>query len=235
MPTDLTDIEAHKRAAAERAVELVASGMLVGLGSGSTARYFVEGVARRVRDGLEITALATSEETQRLARTGGISLVDTIDRPLDITVDGADEVDSRRNLIKGRGGALLREKVVAHASRAFLVIADETKAVPKLGQGPVPVEVVPFLWEVTSRNIESLGGQASLRTGARGPFRTDNGNLILDVAFADLTKPDELDRHLHRIPGVVEHGLFIGMAAAVIFGGPQGIRIVGSLPAPAAG
>ena len=235
MPTDLTDIEAHKRAAAERAVELVASGMLVGLGSGSTARYFVEGVARRVRDGLEITALATSEETQRLARTGGINLVDTIDRPLDITVDGADEVDSRRNLIKGRGGALLREKVVAHASRAFLVIADETKAVPKLGRGPVPVEVVPFLWEVTSRNIESLGGQPSLRTGARGPFRTDNGNLVLDVAFADLSKPDELDRDLHRIPGVVEHGLFIGMAAAVIFGGPQGIRIVGSLPAPAAG
>jgi ribose 5-phosphate isomerase A len=235
MPTDLRDIESQKRAAAERAVELVASGMLVGLGSGSTARYFVEGVARRVGEGLEIIALATSQETDRLARARGIRLVETIDRQLDISVDGADEIDGRRNLIKGRGGALLREKVVAQASRTFVVIADETKSVPRLGRGPVPVEVVPFLWEVTSRNIARLGGQPSLRPGAHGPFRTDNGNLILDVAFADLLRPEELDRELHRIPGVVEHGLFIGMAAAVIFGGPAGIRIVGSLPAAAAG
>src|SRR5207302_7317560 len=139
-----------------------------------------EAAQLRTRKWPEHPVLHNPKDAQRLARTGGINRVDTIDRPLDITVDGADEIDSRRNLIKGRGGALLREKVVAHASRAFLVIADETKAVPKLGQGPVPVEVVPFLWEVTSRNIESLGGQASLRTGARGPFRTDNGNLILD-------------------------------------------------------
>ena len=235
MGAGLTDIEAHKRAAAERAVDLVQSGMLVGLGSGTTAGYFVEGVARRVRDGLRITALATSDETHRLAQAGGIGLVDRIDRPLDITVDGADEVDSWRNLIKGRGGALLREKVVAHASRAFVVIADESKSVPILGRGPVPVEVVPFLWEVTSRNIAGLGGHPALRAGAQGPFRTDNGNLILDVAFTDLSRPDELDRDLHRIPGVVEHGLFIGMAAAVIFGGTTGIRILGSLPAGAAG
>ncbi len=235
MQPRLTDIEAHKRAAAERAVDIVQSGMLVGLGSGTTARYFVEGVARRVRQGLRITALATSVKTQWLAQAGGIRLVDAIDGPLDLTVDGADEVDSRRNLIKGRGGALLREKVVAHASRSFVVIADESKSVPLLGRGPVPVEVVPFLWEVTSRNIAQLGGQPALRAGPHGPFRTDNGNLILDVAFGDVSRPDKLDRDLHRIPGVVEHGLFIGMAAAVIFGGAAGIRIVGSLPAGAAG
>lgn len=235
MQLGLTDMEAHKRAAAERALELVQSGMLVGLGSGTTARYFVEGLTQRVREGLRITALATSDETQRLAQAGGITLVDTIDGPLDITVDGADEVDPRRNLIKGRGGALLREKVVAHTSRTFVVIADESKSVPILGRGPVPVEVVPFLWQVTSRNIEGLGGRPGLRAGAQGPFRTDNGNLILDVAFGDLSRPDRLDRDLHRIPGVVEHGLFIGMAAAVIFGGAGGIRIVGTLPDGAAG
>ncbi len=235
MQTDLTDVEAHKRAAAERAVDLVQSDMLVGLGSGTTARYFVEGLARRVREGLRIVGLATSAETQRLAQAGGITLVDTIQGPLDITVDGADEVDPKRNLIKGRGGALLREKVVAHASRAFIVIADESKSVAVLGRGPVPVEVVPFLWHVTSRNIAALGGRPELRAGGQGPFRTDNGNLILDVAFADLSRPETLDADLHRIPGVVEHGLFIGMADCVIFGGAGGIRIVGGLPGGAAG
>lgn len=204
--------------------------MLVGLGSGSTARYFVEGLAQRVRDGLAVTGLATSIETSRLARAGGIPLVDSVDRPLDLSVDGADEIDRDRNLIKGRGGALLREKVAAHASRVFVVIADESKAVDRLGRGPVPVEVVPFLWEVTRQKIEALGGRAALRTSAQGPFKTDNGNLVLDVQFADLSKPAETGRRLHDIPGVVEHGLFIGLATAVIFAGRAGIRIAGRLP-----
>jgi ribose 5-phosphate isomerase A len=222
------EVEAQKRAAAERAVELVKPDTIVGLGTGSTARYFIEGLAEKVRNGLRVRAVATSEESRAQAEAGGIPITESIDGSLDLAVDGADEIDPAVNCVKGRGGALLREKVVAHASRRFVLIADEGKLVGRLGRGRVPVEVLPFLWEATSRSIESLGGRPELRMAAGGPFRTDNGNLVLDTGFGDVDAA--LGRALHEIPGVIEHGLFFGMARAAIIGSGTGIRILGELP-----
>src|SRR5438132_9514277 len=164
------EVESQKRAAAERAVELVRPGMIVGLGTGSTARYFIDGLGRIVREGLGVQGVVTSDESRRLAAAAGIPIVDRIDAGLDLAVDGADEIDPTLNCIKGRGGALLREKIVAHASRRFILIADESKLVGRLGRGPVPIEVLPFLWEATSRSIESLGGRPELRLAGE-PYR----------------------------------------------------------------
>src|SRR5205823_9709498 len=181
MATAHTEVESHKRAAAERAVELVRPGMIVGLGTGSTARYFIEGLGRSVRAGLTVQAVVTSDESRRLAQAAGIPITDRVDGGLDLALDGADEIDAAVNCIKGRGGALLREKIVARASRRFVIIADESKLVDRLGRGTVPIEVLPFLWHATSRSIESLGGRPQLWMGQRGPSMTDNGNLILDT------------------------------------------------------
>jgi ribose 5-phosphate isomerase A len=227
MATAPAEVEAQKQAAAERAVELVKPGTIVGLGTGSTARYFIEGLARMVRSGLKVRAVATSEESRALAEAGGIPITERIDGSLDLAVDGADEIDPAVNCVKGRGGALLREKVVAHASRRFVLIADEGKLVGRLGRGPVPVEVLPFLWAATSRSIESLGGRPELRMAAGGPFKTDNGNLVLDTGFGAVDAA--LGVALHEIPGVIEHGLFFGMARAAIIGSGTGIRILGEL------
>lgn len=222
-------VEQFKRAAAERALELVRPGMLVGLGTGSTARYFMEGLGDRVRKGLRIQAIATSRVSAERAQSVGIPLLDAIDGTIDLAVDGADEVDPMRNCIKGRGGALLREKIVAGAARRFIVIADESKAVSQLGVGPVPVEVLPFLWQLTSRRIQDLGGKPVLRQAGAEHFLTDNGNLILDVSFGLIAEPEDLGLRLQTIPGVIEHGLFIGMAQCVIFAGPAGLRVLGDL------
>jgi ribose 5-phosphate isomerase A len=219
------EVEVHKQAAAERALELVRPGSIVGLGTGSTARYFIDGLARRVQAGLEIAAVVTSLETRRQAEAGGIRIVDVIDGMLDLAVDGADEIDPAVNCLKGRGGALLREKIVANASRRFVVIADESKLVGRLGRGPVPIEVLPFLWEATSHAIQSLGGRPELRMADGRPFRTDNDNLILDTTFGAVDAA--LGVALHTIPGVLEHGLFLGMAKAAIVGGASGVRILG--------
>jgi len=227
MATAPVEVEAQKQAAAERALELVKPGTIIGLGTGSTARYFIEGLARRVRDGLRVRAVATSVESQAHAEAGGIPLTDRVDGWLDLAVDGADEIDPAINCVKGRGGALLREKVVAHASRRFVLIADESKLVGRLGRGLVPVEILPFLWEATSRSIESLGGRPELRMAAGAPFTTDNGNLVLDTAFGAVDTA--LGAALHAIPGVIEHGLFFGMARAAIIGSTAGIRILGEL------
>jgi len=224
-----TGLELYKRTAAARALELVRAGMLLGLGSGSTARYFIEGLGARVGEGLRITAIATSRDSEQRARSLGIPMVQRLERPIDLAVDGADEIDPARNCIKGRGGAFLREKIVAYASRRFVVVADETKAVPRLGAGPVPVEVLSFLWEETSRRIQELGGGSVLRSAGAEPFRTDNGNLVLDASFGVIPDPSDLGIRLHAIPGVVEHGLFVGMANAVIFAGPAGVRVLGDL------
>src|SRR6266851_433965 len=170
MATASDEVESQKRAAAERALELLRPGTIDGLG-------------RRVREGLTVTAVVTSDESRRLAEAAGIPITDRIDGGLDLAVDGADEIDPAVNCIKGRGGALLQEKIVAHASRRFILVADESKLVGRLGHGPVPVEILPFLWEATSRSIESLGGRPQLRMAAGAPFRTDNGNLILDTSF----------------------------------------------------
>jgi ribose 5-phosphate isomerase A len=227
MATAPAEVESQKRAAAERALELVRPGMTVGLGTGSTARYFIDGLGRQVREGLRVQGVVTSDESRRLAAAAGIPIVDRIDGGLDLAVDGADEIDPTLNCIKGRGGALLREKIVAHASRRFILIADESKLVGRLGRGPVPIEVLPFLWEATSRSIESLGGRPALRMAAGEPARTDNGNLVLDTSFGIVDAG--LGQALHGIPGVIEHGLFLGMAKAAIIASAAGIRILGEL------
>jgi ribose 5-phosphate isomerase A len=228
MATAPTDVEVQKQAAAERALELIRPGTIIGLGTGSTARYFIDALARRVKEGLRVQAVVTSDETRARAEAGGIAVTERIDGQLDLAVDGADEIDPAVNCVKGRGGALLREKVVAHASRRFVVIADETKLVGRLGRGPIPIEVLSFLWEATSRSIESLGGRPQLRMAAGAPFKTDNGNLVLDTSFG--TVDAALGGALHAIPGVIEHGLFFGMARAAIVGSATGIRILGELP-----
>jgi ribose 5-phosphate isomerase A len=219
------EVEVQKQAAAERALELVRPGSIIGLGTGSTARYFIDGLTRRVQAGLEIAAVVTSLATRRQAEAGGIRVVDVIDGTLDLAVDGADEIDPAVNCLKGRGGALLREKIVANASRRFVVIADESKLVGRLGRGPVPIEVLPFLWQATSHAIQSLGGRPELRMVDGRPFRTDNDNLILDTTFGVVDAA--LGVALHTIPGVLEHGLFLGMARAAIVGGASGVRILG--------
>jgi ribose 5-phosphate isomerase A len=227
MATAHAEVESHKRAAAERALELVRPGMIVGMGTGSTARYFIDGLGRLVREGLTVKAIVTSVESRGLAEAAGVPITDRIDGGLDLAVDGADEIDPAVNCIKGRGGALLREKIVAYASRRFVLVADESKLVGRLGRGSVPVEILPFLWEATSRSIESLGGRPELRRAAGEPYRTDNGNLILDVSFGAVDAG--LGLALHGIPGVIEHGLFFGMAKAAIIGSATGIRVMGEL------
>jgi ribose 5-phosphate isomerase A len=227
MATVHDEVESHKRAAAERALELVRPGTIVGLGTGSTARYFIDALAKRVREGLRVQAVATSLESRAQAEAGGIPITDRVDGGLDLAVDGADEIDPAVNCIKGRGGALLREKIVAHASRRFVLVADESKLVGRLGRGPVPVEILPFLWEATSRSIESLGGRPELRMAGGEPARTDNGNLVLDTSFGVVDAG--LGQALHGIPGVIEHGLFFGLARAAIIGSATGIRVMGEL------
>lgn len=221
------EVEVQKQAAADRALELVRPGTIIGLGTGSTARYFVDGLARRVQAGLVVRAVVTSLKTRRQAEAGGIPVVEQIDGSLDLAVDGADEIDPAVNCLKGRGGALLREKIVANASRRFVIIADESKLVGRLGRGPVPIEVLPFLWQATSDAIQSLGGRPELRMAAGRPFRTDNDNLILDTTFGSVDAA--LGVALHAIPGVLEHGLFFGLAKAAIIGGASGVRILGEL------
>ncbi|TMG29219.1 MAG: ribose-5-phosphate isomerase RpiA [Chloroflexi bacterium] len=227
MPNANAEVEAHKQAAAERALELVRPGTIVGLGTGSTARYFIDGLIQRVQAGLSVRAVVTSLETRRQAEAGGIEVVEQLDGSLDLAVDGADEIDPAINCLKGRGGALLREKIVATASRRFVLVADESKLVGRLGRGPVPIEVLPFLWQATSHAIESLGGRPELRIVAGRPFRTDNQNLILDTNFG--TVDLALGLALHAIPGVLEHGLFFGIARAAIVAGASGTRILGEL------
>ena len=227
MATASAEVEAQKQAAAERALELIRPGTIIGLGTGTTARYFIEALARKVRDGLRVQAVVTSLESKAQAEAAGIRTIERIDGGIDLAVDGADEIDPAVNCVKGRGGALLREKIVAHASRRFVLIADESKLVGRLGRGPVPIEILPFLWEATSRSIESLGGRPELRMGAGKPVRTDNGNLILDTGFGAVDAG--LGASLHAIPGVIEHGLFFGMARAAIIGCATGVRILGEL------
>jgi ribose 5-phosphate isomerase A len=213
----------QKRVAAEAAVALVSDGMAVGLGTGSTAWFAIEAVAARVRAGLSIVAVPTSERSGDQASAGGIRLTSFAERRrLDLTIDGADEIHrGSLALIKGLGGALLREKIVAAASDRLVIVADERKLVDRLGvTTPLPVEVVPFGWETTAVRIERVGGRPLLRSGADGaPFRTDGGNLILDCAFGGIADPADLDRELSQVVGVIETGLFVGMADLALVAG----------------
>jgi ribose 5-phosphate isomerase A len=213
-----------KKLAAESAVTQVTSGMIVGLGTGSTADFVLLALARRIREGLRITGVATSEHTVARAGELGIPLTG-LNGPIDIAIDGADEVTrGALHLIKGRGGALTREKIVAQAASRFLVVVDQTKMVDVLGAAPVPVEVVPFGWQATTRLIETLGTKPQRRD-----FITDNGNCILDCRFDSIQVPKLLAEALDHIAGVVEHGLFIGMATEVHVGGPSGVEILRQL------
>jgi ribose 5-phosphate isomerase A len=223
----------QKRAAAARAAEFVEAGMALGLGTGSTAEHFVRELGKRVKTGLKVRATSTSERTEALAREAGIPVftLDELGVP-DITVDGADEVDAELRLIKGGGGALLREKVVASASKRMIVIADGSKRVPALGAFPLPVEIVTFAPQTTMRRIAEAAARAGCRgnlthlRGGEHPFRTDQGNYIADVACEFIPNPDELARALCAIPGVVEHGLFIGLCQTLILGHGTGVEVV---------
>jgi ribose 5-phosphate isomerase A len=219
-----------KKAAAEAAAKLVEDGMVLGLGTGSTAAEFVTALGTRVaKEGLRVSGVSTSEHTAALARSLGIPLATFAEHiQLDLTVDGADEVElSTLFLVKGHGGALLREKIVAAASKRMVVIADETKLVAKLGKQSVPVEVVQFGWQVTDDRLKKLGAKTSLRlTADSKPFVTDNGNYIIDCAFGLIEKPKELAHHLDHVVGAVEHGLFLGFASEVLVGGPEGVKIL---------
>ena len=226
--TTVSDRDEHKRAAAEAAAALVEDGMAIGLGTGSTAYFAIEALIRRVREGLRIVAIATSERSATQARNGGIPLTTFADNPrLNLTIDGADEIElGTLNLIKGLGGALLREKIVAAASERLIIVADEPKLVTRLGlTAPVPIEVVPFGWETTAARLRRLGTEPALRQDPSGqPFRTDGGNLILDCRFAPITDPAALDQSIGQTVGVVETGLFIGMARMALVAEANGIR-----------
>ena len=226
--------DAQKRAAAARAIEFVRPGMRLGLGTGSTAKHFVELLGERVRDGLAVLGVPTSDATRRDAERVGVPLSTLDETPeLDLTVDGADEIAPDLSLIKGGGGALLREKIVAAASARMIVIADESKWVPMLGRFPLPVEVEPFGLESTRRAVEAAfaatgsPAPAALRRTRDGhAFVTDGGHWILDGALQRIADPKALAAQLAVIPGVIEHGLFIGLATAVILAGDGGVRVI---------
>jgi ribose 5-phosphate isomerase A len=223
-----------KRQAAARALEQVQDGMKLGLGTGSTAKHFVELLGEKVRGGMRVIGVPTSEATRADAERCGIPLttLDAIDH-LDLTVDGADEIDAALNLIKGGGGALLREKIVAAASDRMIVIADDTKWVDVLGRFPLPVEVIPFGLAATRRAMErafaqsGVSGQMVVRKGKDGHvFVTDGGHWIVDAHLGRIADPPRLAGLLSLIPGVVEHGLFIGLGTMAVLAGAQGIRVI---------
>src|SRR5262245_21703969 len=227
------DVEAQKRAAAARALEFVRPGMRLGLGSGTTAKHFVDLLGERVRAGLDVIAVPTSEVTRADAERLGVPLTSLDETPqLDLTVDGADEIATDLSLIKGGGGALLREKIVASASACMVVIADESKWVSALGRFPLPIEVVPFGLAATRRTIEAATGSAGCSGPAllrRGPdghaFVTDSRHWDLGAALERIADPGTLAERLDRIAGVVEHGLFIGLAHAAVVAGASGVRV----------
>lgn len=225
--------EDYKRQAAERAIQYVESGMKLGLGTGSTAKHFVDLLGQKVREGFDIVGVPTSEATRVQAEALGIRLATLDEEPLlDITIDGADELDATLRLIKGGGGALLREKIVASASERMIVIADASKKVAQLGRFPLPVEVVPFGLTATRQMIgmmaEDAGctGEIRLRMAGTQPFVTDGGHYILDCDFRSIAEPELLAEALQIIPGVVEHGLFLGLADVAIVAGPQGVEVI---------
>ena len=232
MNTDEKDpaVARLKQAAASRAASQIEDGMIVGLGSGSTSRLAVDAIGQRVRGGLKIIGIPTSEQTAAQARALGIPLSTLGEHPeVDLAIDGADEVElGTLNLIKGGGGNQLREKIVASASRRFLVIVDERKVVHQLGsRAKVPVEVAQFGWQATARNLKNLNGAPTLRFNSDGQlFITDGGNYILDCAFGPIASPAALDRALNDVVGVIEHGLFIGMAAQALVGAGDGIQVL---------
>lgn len=217
-------MEELKKMAAEKAVEYVEDGMILGLGTGSTTRYAIEKIGELVKEGMHIFGIPTSIETEKLASEMGIPLSILEERRIDLTIDGADEVDPNLDLIKGRGGALVREKIVANNSKREIIVVDESK-VAEILSSSLPVEVIKFGWRATRRAIQRMGGTPTLREGKDGPFLTDNGNYILDCEFGEIENPEKLSRDINSIPGVIENGLFINMVDEVIIGTREGIKI----------
>lgn len=223
----MEDKEALKKLAAEAALDYVKDGYVVGLGTGSTVRHLLTALGQRVQAGLKITGVPTSEETAELARKAGIPLLTEDDLwTIDVAIDGADQVDPRLNLIKGGGGALLREKIVAANARQVIIMVDETKCVPVLGGTfPLPIEVLPFGWRNTARMIEQLGGKTTRRECNRHVFRTASAHYILDLHMVRIDDPASLEARLHRIPGVIECGLFVGRTDILIVGTSHGVEV----------
>jgi ribose 5-phosphate isomerase A len=225
--TSNQDLESLKKAAAIKAVEFVRDGMVVGLGTGSTAKHAIFALGEKVRAGITLLGVPTSEETATLARQQGITLIEADNAwVIDVAIDGADQVDPCFNLIKGGGGALLKEKIVAASAKQFIVLVDHTKRVPVLGGSfPLPIEVIPFGWGNTARAIEAVTqSRVVLRERNGSPFRTEAGHLIVDVHLQRIDSPRELEIALKMIPGVVETGLFVGRTNLLIVGTPNGVE-----------
>jgi ribose 5-phosphate isomerase A len=232
MPTKLMPTKEEKELAGRAAAKLVNDGDIVGVGTGSTAYFAILALGERVKAGLKITGIPTSNASAELARSVGIP-ISTLEQhtEIDIDIDGADEIDPHLNLIKGGGGALLREKVIAAASRKFVVVADSGKLVPTLGRFPLPVEVTSFARAVVEKRIAGLGASVKWRTRPDGSlYITDNGNPILDCGFGKIEDPAALARTLSNIPGVVEHGLFIGLASIALVGKENSVEEITARP-----
>lgn len=199
--------------------------MVVGIGTGTTARFFIEGLA-----GQPVVVVPTSRQSAEVAQSAGLKVVDDPQGEIDLAVDGADEIDPELRLVKGHGGALFREKMVATAARRFVVIADESKVVDRLGRDFVPVEVAPFLWRQTAARLAATGASCVLRGGEANPYLTDNGNLIVDLTFPNgISDPERTAAAVKATTGVLDHGLFIGLARAAIVAGSAGVRVMGAL------
>jgi ribose 5-phosphate isomerase A len=213
-----------KEAAGKEAAQLIKDGMTIGIGTGTTAAFFIKHLAKRVQDGLEIKAVATSERSYDLAAKLGIPMINIAELThMDIAVDGADEIDPEKQMIKGGGGALLREKIIDSMAEEMVVIVDETKCVKQLGKFPLPVEILPFGYAATLEKLAKKNLKPALRRNAKGaPFVTDNSNYIADLHLNAIENPEELNLALHLIPGVLETGLFINMAGRVVIGHPNG-------------
>lgn len=220
----MNDSHISKNSAGKAAAELIEDGMLLGLGTGSTASFFIEHLIERCRHGLKIQAIATSQKSWEQAKAGGIPLLDAnAVTSLDLTVDGADEIDPQKRMIKGGGGALLREKILANMSREMIVIIDASKQVPHLGKHPLPVEITPFAHQATIAQIKQLGYRGEWRKNKKDQlFVTDNHNYIFDIFLDSPCYPEEIDREISSIPGVITTGFFFNLAGRVIVGFPDG-------------
>ncbi|MFC4401759.1 ribose-5-phosphate isomerase RpiA [Gracilibacillus xinjiangensis] len=219
--------EQLKQIVAKEAVNYVKDGMKLGLGSGSTMYFFMKELGERVNNGLKIVGIPTSNKTAEWARDFHVPLTDfSKTQELDLAIDGADEVDPNLQLIKGGGGALLREKVVAASAKEFLVIVDESKIVEHLGKFPLPVEIVPFGWEVTANKIAALGCEPERRIVNDNVYITDNGNYILDCKFDKITEPEKLNNELQSLVGVVDNGLFVNMTSKVLISNPEQVKVM---------
>jgi ribose 5-phosphate isomerase A len=221
--------EDMKKIAGEKAAEYVEDGMIVGLGTGSTVEYTIKKIGEMIKNGLEIKGIPTSMHTKKIAKECNIPLTDLEENPvIDITIDGADEVDPNLNLIKGGGGALAREKIVAYHSKKEIIVIDETKIVKGLGVNcPLPVEVLKYGWSSTKKVLEEFGCAVELRKIMSDPYLTDNSNYILDCNFEIIESPEQLEKDINNIPGAVENGLFIGLVDEVIVGSRQGVMTLG--------